>query len=125
MKSKMFISLSKYRALLPYMVAQAKHETGNFTSSLYLLHSNMYGMKNGSIISAWEKIGPKAPDGGTYASYASDFDSVKDLLQWFVWKKFPESVANVEQYASELKARGYFGDSLTNYTNGLKFWLNK
>lgn len=123
LKSKAFIWLSKYRALLPYIVAQAKHETGNFTSVLYLEDNNMFGMKNGSILSEWELPGRLSPDGGRYAKYASDLDSVKDLLQWFEWKKFPVSVAGVDQYASELKSRGYFGDTLANYTSGLKRFL--
>jgi flagellum-specific peptidoglycan hydrolase FlgJ len=124
LKSKGLIWLSKYRALLPYIEAQAKHETGNFTSAVYRNNNNMFGMKNGSIMSAWEMVGTVAPDGGTYAKYACDLDSVKDLLQWFEWKKFPVSVASVEQYASELKSRGYYGDSLANYTNGLKRFLS-
>lgn len=109
---------------MPYIIAQARHETGNFTSTVFKANKNLFGMKNGSVISPGEMIGTVAPDGGTYAKYRTQFDSVADLLRWFEWKKFPVKVSGVEQYASELKSRGYYGDSLANYTNGLKKYLS-
>src|SRR6478609_10827242 len=114
LKSKFIVLLSKYRALLPYIIAQAKHETGGFTSSLYQKENNMFGMN-------FPTVRPTvATKGGTYegmtkAHYTSDAESLKDLLLWMDYVKFPVSVKDSDEYASRLKDKSYFGASLASY----------
>jgi len=126
LKSRAVILLSKYRALMPYIVAQAKHETNNFTSNVYLKDHNMFGMKwiNGARGQIATK-GLKSPDGPDdyYAHFESDSAGVIDLLKLFEAKKFPVSVEDGNEFASELKKRGYFGAPLEAYQNRINYWL--
>lgn len=132
MKAKLFILLSRYRGLLPYIVAQAKHETAYngipFNSPVYKANNNMFGMKNGSIISPGESVGTMSPEGNTYAKYGTDFNSLEDLIQWFDWKKMPVTVDSAEEYVKAVTDRGYIGfnpsqSAKDNYLKGLKRWL--
>jgi hypothetical protein len=122
--NRAIILLSKYRALLPYIVAQAKHETNDFTSKVYKENQNLFGMKwtegrRGQVASK----GLQSPEGNHYAKYLTDSTSIIDLLIWFDVKKFPLSVLSVNEYAQALKDRGYFTDGLSNYISGLKRWM--
>ena len=125
LKNRAIILLSKYRLLLPYIVAQAKHETGNFKSEVYLTDHNMFGMKfingaRGQVATS----GLPSPEGDHYAHYASDTDSLNDLLLWFDYEKFPTSVTDAGQYATELKNRNYFTAGLSSYVKALLGWLS-
>ena len=124
--SKFFVLLSRYRSLLPYITAQAKLETGGFTSGVYSTDNNMFGMKwtqgrRGQVATK----GLISPEGNYYAHYSSDVASLRDLLLWMDYAGFPVSVANSDQYAIELKNRGYFTAGLSLYQSNLKVWLNK
>lgn len=124
MISRSVILLSKYRALMPYIVAQAKHESNNFRSNVYLKNHNMFGMKfidgrRGQIATK----GLLSPEGDHYAHFANDSAGIIDLLKLFDAKKFPLSVKDGSEYSSELKKRGYYGASLESYTSRLNYWL--
>lgn len=121
---KGFVLLTKYRMLLPYITAQAKHETGNFTSSVYKNLNNMFGMKHPTVRQSVGVQGTLASDGGYYQKYNSDLDSLHDLFLWMNATNFPTGLDSIEDYAKQLKARNYFGASLEAYTNGLKYWSN-
>lgn len=101
---------SKYRALFPYMEAQARHETNDFKSRVYQIDHNLYGMKftDGRRGQVAER-GLMSPEGNNYARYSSDSASVVDLCKWFDYTGFPVSVASAEQYVTELQARNYYG----------------
>ena len=109
------------------IVAQAQHESGNFTSPLFQSDNNLFGMKMPSKRDKTFIAGPSArirkSEGSTpYASYKNVSDSTKDLiLSWHKaintdWSK----IQTPEQYAAYLKSKGYYGDTLANYTNALK-----
>lgn len=111
---------------MPYVYAQARHESNDFKSRVYLDNHNYFGMKwidgrRGQVA----KKGLLSPDGNFYAHYETDSSSILDLLKWFDYKNFPVSVKDANQYASELKNRNYYGDSVANYERALKFWINK
>lgn len=118
-QSKFRIWTSKYRALLPYIVAQAKLESGNFTSNVYRTDNNMFGMKVGSSGTP----GLKSPEGDHYEHYPHDAASLMDFLSWLEKKNFPLTVSSSDEYAIELRNRGYFTASLSLYQDGLKKWL--
>lgn len=117
------IAKSEYGKYLPWIVAQAKHETGNFTSNLYKNHSSLFGMKVPSRRPFDGSPGPLAPDGGRYASYSSYAQSAKDYLNLLRFNRFPTNLSTLSGFVSALKADGYFTDTYDNYYNGLKRFL--
>lgn len=115
---KKVIARSKYRALMPYIVAQARHETGDYNSKLYKEANSLFGIKTFKQVTPYP-----SREGGYYKVYANHAESARDLLRWFELKKMPEEVSSAEEYAGALKIRGYFTDNLINYVNGLKRFL--
>jgi flagellum-specific peptidoglycan hydrolase FlgJ len=122
-KARAIVLLSKYRALLPYIVAQAKHETNDFNSKVYLTDNNMFGIKWINSPSQKATKGLFSPEGNNYAHFANDTDSLADLLRIFEVKKMPLSVVDANEYAMRLQERGYFTDGLENYQRALNKWL--
>lgn len=117
------ITDSEYGHYLNWITAQAKHETDNFKSNLYLNYNSLFGMKVPSRRRFDGSIGPIAPDGGRYASYDSKAQSAKDYLNLLRYNRFPTNIANVETFVRRLKDDGYYTDSYENYLNGLKRFL--
>lgn len=110
------------------IVAQAKHETGNFTSNVFKTCNNAFGYKHvGQKLSLGPCGNPPANEGAArYAKYQSVSDSTKEICQWIKRRQstgvFPANLASITspaQYAQLLKAGGYYGDTVTNYTNAL------
>jgi len=124
LKIRAIALFSKYRALMPYILAQAKHETGNFTSKVFKENKNYFGMKLPRVRPS-KAIGPglMSPEGNNYARYASEIDSLLDLFMWMDYSKFPLAVESSAQYAKELKNRGYYGDTEIAYLRGINNWL--
>jgi hypothetical protein len=115
------LSLSKYKALTPYVYAQVMLETGGLTSKIYEKANNAIGFKTyGGAKSNY----PSERDGGYYAEFASPEESIYHLIVWFDRKQFPRSVKSAREYAEELKKRGYYQASVDVYTRNLEFWLN-
>lgn len=113
------------------LVAQAKHETGNFTSRAFLEGRNAFGYSfvRGGVYQLPEP-GRIADNGQPLAKYASLQDSTREVVDWIGRRqregKFPidlSIITTAEQYARYLKAANYYGDSLDNYTRGLKRWF--
>lgn len=124
LKSRAILLLSKYRALYPYIVAQGKLESGNFSSRVFKTNNNYFGMKlptkrPTTAIGA----GLMSPEGNNYANYSSESDSVQDLLLWMDYTKFPLAVEDSNQYVTELKKRNYFGSSAEAYLKNINYWL--
>lgn len=119
LKNKILVLTSKYRNLLPYIVAQAKLESANFTSKVYQTDNNMFGMKVGSS----GKPGLLSPEGDHYRHYDNDTESLVALLEWLDKRDFPVSVASADQYAIELRKRSYFTAPLEVYQKNLKYWV--
>jgi len=125
--NRAIIRNSKYSALLPYIVAQAKHETGNFQSGVYNNNLNMFGMlmprKRPTL--ATPGTPSRETPGAFWAKFKTDGDSIRDLFLWMDYTKFPLLVSDADEYANELKQRSYYGDTVTNYSNALKAWISK
>lgn len=115
--------LEEYSDLWPYVLAQAKHESANFTSNVYRANHNPWGMKTPHLRPFLGERGTQAPDGGYYASYSNDAQAERDLVQWFRYVNFPTTVASVEDYAQRLKDKSYYGDPVSVYVNGMKRFL--
>ena len=122
---RLIILFSKFRALFPYIIAQAKLESGNFKSKVYLIDHNYFGIK--FINSPLQKNATKgllSPEGNHYAHFNSDVDSLVDLLRIFEVKKMPVFVRDGNEYAQRLQERGYFTAGLEQYQKNINYWLN-
>jgi hypothetical protein len=116
---------TEYEPYTWWIISQARHETANFTSNVYLANNNPMGMKVPSVRKFLGTTGTKAPDGGYYAKYINDTQGFQDFLVWLRARKFPTGLQTVEQYVQAMKDKGYFGDSTDNYLRGVKFWMAK
>lgn len=102
-------------SLLPYIEAQARHETGNYNSRLARDQKNLFGMKKPTNRAF---VGSKDSQ-NVYMSYDSYRQSVEDLLLWMQSTNFPTTVSGSAQYVNELKKRRYFEDNIQTYTKGI------
>lgn len=119
--------------LASLFVAQAKHETGGFTSRFFRENNNAFGYAYyaGSLYQTG--AGDLADNRQPIASYASIEDSAKEIIDW-LYRRLRQgrlmvkgavinSLAEIktpEDYAQALKGAGYYGDKLENYLAGLK-----
>ena len=102
------ITKSKYKDYLPYILAQSKLETGNFTA---LEEKNLFGMgvpsKRKSL-----RIGEYlAPNGERFSVYKNWSDSVNDYLLYLEEFNVPTNLNTCRQYITVLKNNGYATDS--------------
>lgn len=117
-----YVLVSPYRNLLRYIKAQAQLESANFTSNVYKVDNNMFGMKVNSR--EYETPGiPSPEDGIPYAHYRNDFDSLRDFIAYLKQTSFPTSVSGTEEYAAEMKKRYKYGPTAMNYADNLNFWI--
>ena len=133
MDNLIYTTLKEYRfpdQLSKLIVAQAKHESANYTSKVFKENNNLFGYK--FVGQSLASKGTKAPanEGDYYAKYKSVKDSVLELIKWIQRRqkenKFPADLSTITtpgQYAQLLKQSGYYGDKVTTYTNALTKWL--
>lgn len=115
-KTSTKILRSKYRKLRKFIEAQARHETGNYTSRAYKENNNLFGMKHAS---KRKQLG--ADTGDTYRMYQDPSESIEDLILYFDAVDFPTDIETLQEYAEELKIRNYYEDSTYNYFRGLNY----
>lgn len=118
------------------IVAQAKHESGNYKSPVFKSDNNFFGYKyRGQKIAKpgrtvpeneWQK--KNVPE--FYARYEKPEDSILELVNWIKRRQkekvFPKDLSTIQtpyQYATLLKKTGYYGDTVSNYTKGLTRYL--
>lgn len=113
------------------MVAQAQHETGNFTSNFFKKYNNAFGysyVRNGK----WQlpTAGTIADNGAPIAAYASIENSTMEVVEWIKRRitqgVFPavDKIDSPQVYAELLKKANYYQDKLENYLRGLKSFYN-
>lgn len=115
------LTVTDANRLAGYMLAQAKHETANFTSKSYTVAHNLFGMKESS----------RSNSTGSYlghAKFSTDEFSILDMIQYLkssrVYKLSDYAKMDMYKYILTLKSRGYFEDSFLNYYNGVaKFYV--
>jgi hypothetical protein len=112
---------SKYEYLIPLLIAQAKHETGNFQSNLFRNHNNMFGMKIPRSRTSFRN-GQVTLNGETFSTFASLEQSAKDQLAYLEAVNFPR-VNDSFEFVAALQNRGYFTDNFGNYLKGVQSWL--
>lgn len=106
-----------------FMISQAQVESANFTSNVFMTDNNGFGMKfpakrQTPYVKRASTIAVASEGGIPYAHYDSFGDSVRDLVNWFHYKKIKwEDVDTVEKYSTELKNVGYYGPTQEEYEN--------
>ena len=111
------------------IASQATHESGKFSSNLFVKDNNCFGMKVPSVRKtpyiAGKGIAAPVSEGQTpYAHYNSMEDSVKDLVSWCTYNKVKwADVATPDTYAAWLKSKGYYGDAYTTYAKRVGEYL--
>jgi hypothetical protein len=110
---------SRYRYLRKFAIAQAKFETGNYTSSLWERANNAFGMRVPEK-RRYSRVGVS----NNYSVYSSAGQSLYDLFLYYDAVRINDvRPATIEEYAAFLKSKGYFTTSLQQYTEGLKTYM--
>jgi hypothetical protein len=108
------------------VVSQARHETNNFTSNVFNTCNNAFGYK--AVYGALSCT--QSPEGGNYEYYPGGVvDSAHEISRYLFRRvndgSFPplHTITTPEQYATLLKAVGYYGAPLSEYTAGIIRWF--
>lgn len=94
-------------------IAVSRLETGNWTRSPVL-----FGQYNNGFGMGVPKKRPSTRNGQHfdknsnmfYSTYTNFADSVRDIILWMDYSKFPGNVISPEDFALQLKSRGYATD---------------
>lgn len=110
------------------IVAQARHESGDFSSNVFLSDNNCFGMKVPHVRKSRYILGAgtaaPASEGDRYAHYGSVQDCVLDLIDLLSYEGVQwDEVATPDDYAAWLKSKGYYGDTQSNYTSALNRFM--
>lgn len=118
------------RVMALLLVAQAKHETNNFSSPVFWENKNMFGYKYVKGAKYQNNAGRTSTEGDPYANYSTLENSALELVAYLKRRvadgKFPalEKITSFPQYADLLKKAGYYGDPLSVYLAGLRRWFS-
>lgn len=118
-------------SLANLIVAQAKHESANFTSNVFRQNNNPFGYKYVGQSLATRGTPAPASEGGNYARYVDVSYATLEIVKWIQRRqnetKFPRDLSTIttpKQYAQLLKNAGYYGASVTEYAAGLARWIS-
>lgn len=112
------------------LVAQARHETGNYTSRHFIQSRNAFGYSFDPR-SAWQTgSGGIADNNSPVGVYDSIEDSTREVVDWIYRRvadgKFPADLSSIvtpERYAELLRSAGYYTAPLSVYAGGLAKWF--
>ena len=122
-------------SLARLLVAQARHETGNYGNNQTKSNNNVFGFKY-SANSQYSHQGNISPEGDPYAHYDTLQDAIKDYIVRWKGKSSKEGGTRLEEfnkiedgdtttYATKLKGYGYFGADVNEYIKGLNSALTR
>lgn len=115
---------SPYRRYRKYIAAMARHESGDFTNTLSTKYNNIFSMGYPTRRPASNQgKTPKMIEGIFHSVYKNYDEAVKDLMLWFDFVNFPKDLSSVDTFAQALRDKGYYTDTVANYTRGLKTWM--
>ena len=100
------------------LTAQAMHETGIFTSRLYIENNNLFGMRQPT---ARESLSLGGVDG--WSNFATLENSVGDLLLYFKEFGLKPTWKEPNVYVKQIREKGYFTDLYINYFNAVRSHL--
>jgi hypothetical protein len=97
------------------ITAQAAHETGNFTSDIYLYNHNPFGMKLPEMRRT-TAIGQARG----HAVYSSIESACEDYLYYYLMSKYPLIWKDTDTFVEALKNHGYFEAPVESYKSAVK-----
>ncbi|MGB8705119.1 MAG: glucosaminidase domain-containing protein [Gillisia sp.] len=115
-KTNLHLLLGKYRNLRKILIAQARHETGDFTSRAYHENHNLFGMGNANVR---KQLGYKGLD--QYRHYKNNDQSIRDMLLYLDSVNMPTDLS-VQEYVTALNNLGYFTAPFYEYFEGVKHY---
>ena len=107
------------------IAAQARHETGNYTSRVFKNDNNAFGYKFVGQRNAVPGTAAPASEGSApYARYKSVQDSTIEMVNWLKRRQREGKLKIVdlntpEKYAAALKASGYYGAPQSLYATAV------
>lgn len=112
------------RTMQRIILAQAKHESGNFKSRLARNHNNIFGMTHPGTRHFTTSLGPlaRAEGRGGYASYTSIEHSVADYILYKKRRQIEDS-EDVSAYIYQLKRKHYFEARADKYLKAINRWM--
>ena len=96
-----------------FLVAQALHESGRFSSDLWKRSFNCFGMRKANV----RKQSIKGQTTNLYVTYYNVVQAVYDRYLWDKYNKIlPKENKTIAEYIIRLKSKGYFEASTVAYT---------
>lgn len=122
-------------ALATLLVAQARHETGNYSNKQTKVNNNLFGFKY-SPNSKFSKRGNISPEGDPYAKFDTVGDAIQEYVIRYMGKKSSEGGTRLQEFnkiqpkdtttfANKLKGYGYYGAAVSEYIRGLNGALTR
>lgn len=102
------------------ITAQAMHETGVFTSPVFLENNNAFGMRRPE-----KRETTAISENRGYAVYESVQESIKDLKLWFDYNGLSLSFGIPATYAAKIREYGYYEADYASYAGAMKAHLKK
>ena len=102
-------------SLAKMIVAQSRHETGNYSSNLFKTYNNPWGMMH--PLKRQTASAGANPSG--FATYENLDDAARDYVYYLQALGYNNSYLDVRSFVSELKKKGYFEDNLTSYMSSV------
>lgn len=105
------------------IIAQARHESGNFKNSLSRKHNNIFALWHSDYDSL--SLGRSKAEGcECFARYASVDSATRSYIRLIRKMKVPtHSRVTLHEFVSALKRGGYFADEESRYRNSLSTML--
>lgn len=102
-------------------LAQAMHETNDFTSPVFIRNNNLFGMKV-AVKRTFDGLGDV--DGDNFQNYKDIKQSASDHRLYLESVGLNKDYKSPESYLFLLKKKGYYEDEQYNYARGVKSRLN-
>ena len=114
------VSLGVSPELAKIAVAQAKHETGNFTSDIFWENNNAFGMRHPK-----KRKTTSVGSNRGHAVYNSLADSIIDYFYYLEVLGYPLDEKSVYKWIIRLKNKRYFESSFEGYYKAVKYFYEK
>ena len=100
---------------LKILTAQSMHETGIFTSRLYIEQNNLFGMGH-PVLRETTSTG----DIKGFANYATLEDSVEDMFLWLKEFNIKPTYTDSKDYVKDIRQKGFFTAPFIDYHNATR-----
>jgi len=94
------------------LYAQARLETGNFTSRVYMDANNMFGMRP-TTRRAQNRVGVLSTNNGEFAKFQTLNESFRDRVEWDSYNNIPrpQTLEEARGYMERVMSKGYTHES--------------